>query len=140
MFLPIPFHSYFLKKFSRSDDESFVEDFDALDEFDYTKNLYEVDLSSTHDETDVSSLIWRDSDENRKKLTLEEAELYTNFLDSESMAEPIRLLPFLSIHLHERRDQFSSTASTTYTADDKDEKHNGASNIMKTTILKYGGE
>jgi ankyrin repeat protein len=127
MFIPIPFHSYFLKKFS--EDESRGEDLDVFDDF--AKSQMEADLSSTHDETEVSSLVWEE-ESRRDSSSLEEAEMYTNYFDSESLAEPIRLLPFLSIHLRDR-DQYSST-TTTQTLDDEDEKHCSISTINNYEI------
>lgn len=135
MFLPVPFHSYFLKKFSNADGEYLLfEDFDAS--FNLAKHEYEADASSTHDETELSSLIWDDINESRKQpsLTLEEAEMYTNYLDSESIAEPIRLLPFHSIHLHEQTDYHSSIASTTHTVEDTHEERCLAPNVNNYEI------
>jgi ankyrin repeat protein len=124
MFIPIPFHSYFLKKFS--EDESLGGDLDVFNDFYSAKRQLEADLSSTHDETEVSSLVWEE-ESRREPSSQQEAEVYTNYLDSESLADPIPLLPFLSIRLRDC-DQYSS-AATTKTIDEEDEKHCSVSTI-----------
>lgn len=121
MFLPVPFQSYFSNILSKADDESLSEDFDAFHEHILAKIRQEPDVSSTQDETEVSSLIWEDESRKQTSLTVEEAEKYTNYLDSESLVEPIRLLPFVSIDLHDVRDRHSSIAGTTQTLDDDEE-------------------
>lgn len=150
MFLPIPFHSYFLKEFTKCDDDddddrsSVLQELDTWSDFNhYSKRPYdEADVSSTHDETEASSLLCDDPDESTQQSSsnVKEAERYTNYLDSESLAEPIRLLPFLSIRLQEQRDHSSSSNASTITVDDKDEKYTLNVNSNSNFEIWWGAE